>query len=806
MRRQRRATRATTVEPLENRLLMAIVAVLNTSDSGAGSLRSAIDAAGDGDVIQFDAAANGEIDLSSELFINKNITIHGLGTAVTTLNGLGQNRVFAIAPGANVNIDSLTVMNGGSVASGGGISNAGALALTLVDVTGNQAASAGGGIFNAGSLTLTTCTIAGNSVVATLDSASAIGGGLASESAGGTVTINDSTFADNAVAFDPSLGTLSSSAAVRGGGMAFGGSENVSLTNVTVSANLANSFTGDEETATQTTQADGAGIAFTGAGSIALTNCTIVNNRAGSFSGDGDSPDANLATSTGGGVNFGNTGIVSVTNSIIAYNAAVSAADVANVTSNCTFQNNLIRNGDGSDGIADNADGNLIGSSAAPIDPKLAPLALNGSATMTHALLAGTPALDAGRISGAPATDQRGVTRSTIPDIGAFELGARNATPAFTSTPDVTQVTAEQGFAYNITASDADGDTITISASELPAWLTLVDHGDGTATLAGTPGNLAAGDNAIKLTVADGNDSAQQNFTITVDAVNHAPTLPAGPATPAVAGEAFSLTLTGQDLDNQLLSFAIVSKPDWITVTDNADNTATLTGNPTAFEGGVHQVVLQISDGILVAEQTVEVEVVVPRWTFDNGVLGINGDADDDVISVWTKGSYLRVVRNGVVKNFWAYDVQSIEIYGYDGHDLISVNTRSIPAYVLGGAGNDTLLGGDENDNLVGGGGKDILDAGGGDDRLDGGDNNDILSGGEGYDRLLGGDGDDRMCGGAGSDDLRGEAGDDVLYTRGDLELDSLWGGDGDDFAESDFQLDQHGDDLAPLLPMPLFT
>src|SRR3954470_6197823 len=144
MRRHNRATRgtrATTVEPLEGRLLMAIVAVLNTSDSGAGSLRSAIDAAGDGDTIQFDATANGEIDLSSELFINKNITIHGLGTAVTTLNGLGQKRIFNTAAGADVHIDSLTIMNGGTVASGGGISNAGTLALTLVDVTGNQAAS-----------------------------------------------------------------------------------------------------------------------------------------------------------------------------------------------------------------------------------------------------------------------------------------------------------------------------------------------------------------------------------------------------------------------------------------------------------------------------------------------------------------------------------------------------------------------------------------------------------------------------------------------------------------------------------------
>ena len=333
----------------------------------------------------------------------------------------------------------------------------------------------------------------------------------------------------------------------------------------------------------------------------------------------------------------------------------------------------------------------------------------------------------------------------------------------------------------------------------------LVDHGNGAGTLSGTPTNDFAGDNPIRLTVADGVDSSQQTFTITVGPLNHAPTLPGtdGP-TAVVAGQPFSFVVTGSDDDNQLLSFAVVSKPDWLSVIDHADNTATISGTPTALEGGTHQVVLQVSDGERIAEQTFNIEVASPRWTFDNGVLGVNGDSGDDVIQVWVKGSYVRVVHNGTIKNFFAYDVHAIEIHGYDGHDMLVVNTRAIPGYVLGGAGNDTLVGGDEADNLVGGGGKDILDAGGGDDRLDGGDNDDRLAGGDGNDRLLGGDGNDRLAGGAGFDDLRGDAGDDVLYSRDDLTLDLLVGGDGDDFCESDFLLDQHADELSPLLPMPL--
>src|SRR5688500_12055165 len=205
--RQHRASRASSVstvsgiEPLEGRLLMAIIAVLNTSDTGAGSLRAAVNAAVDGDVIQLDAAANGEVSLASELFINKDLTIHGLGTAVTTLSGGGQGRVFNIAAGADVHIDSLTVMNGGNVADGGGIANAGSLTLALVDVTGNQATNRGGGIYNTGVLTMTACSVAGNAVIAPLSSGAAGGGGLASGVDAGAVSITDSTFADNAVAF-----------------------------------------------------------------------------------------------------------------------------------------------------------------------------------------------------------------------------------------------------------------------------------------------------------------------------------------------------------------------------------------------------------------------------------------------------------------------------------------------------------------------------------------------------------------------------------------------------------------------------
>ena len=52
----------------------------------------------------------------------------------------------------------------------------------------------------------------------------------------------------------------------------------------------------------------------------------------------------------------------------------------------------------------------------------LGPLADNGGPTLTHALLAGSPAIDAAGAGACPVTDQRGVARDAACDVGAFEF------------------------------------------------------------------------------------------------------------------------------------------------------------------------------------------------------------------------------------------------------------------------------------------------------------------------------------------------------------------------------------------------
>ena len=78
--------------------------------------------------------------------------------------------------------------------------------------------------------------------------------------------------------------------------------------------------------------------------------------------------------------------------------------------------------------------------------------------------------------------------------------------------------TLDTPYTYTVTAGDVDaGDTLTLTAPTLPGWMTLIDHGDGTGTLAGTPGSAHVGEHPVILWVTDsGGLTATQSFTITV--------------------------------------------------------------------------------------------------------------------------------------------------------------------------------------------------------------------------------------------------------------------------------------------------
>ncbi|MFJ2479372.1 Ig-like domain-containing protein [Pseudomonas sp. NPDC087598] len=131
----------------------------NNANTGVGSLRAALASAQNGDIVTFSSGMT--VQLTSELLINKNITVDGDlnndGVADVTLDGQYKTRVVEITSGSTVTLDGLVITrglvsgNGGNGgygatgAMGGGIFNAGILTLNNVSVTGNAAAGGGGG-------------------------------------------------------------------------------------------------------------------------------------------------------------------------------------------------------------------------------------------------------------------------------------------------------------------------------------------------------------------------------------------------------------------------------------------------------------------------------------------------------------------------------------------------------------------------------------------------------------------------------------------------------------------------------------
>ena len=120
------------------------------------------------------------------------------------------------------------------------------------------------------------------------------------------------------------------------------------------------------------------------------------------------------------------------------------------------------------------------------------------------------------------ATDSGGLTHNQALVIS---VSNQNETPSFTSTA-ILASTEDVAYSYSITTTDPDtGGSLTISAPALPAWLTLTDNGNGSATLAGTPTNAEVGPHNVILQVSDGNLQDSQNFTVAVVNVNDAPVI-----------------------------------------------------------------------------------------------------------------------------------------------------------------------------------------------------------------------------------------------------------------------------------------
>ena len=395
------------------------------------SLQNAISSTSPGGTITF--SCSGTITLTSQLVIDKDLTLDGSGQTVT-LDGQNSTRIMTTTTGINLTINSLTFFRG-YVWSGAGINNSGHLTINNSTFSNNIAGSGGvnygGGIYNTGTLNVNNSTFTNNS-------SGTDGGGIYSNS--GSTTITNSTFSANSgnTSTVSNYGTMTVSNSTISNNSSSGlfNEGNMTVNDSTISNNsylagsgifnegnlIVNNSTISGNSATE----NGGGVWNYRLGKINITNSTISGNSAG-YAGGGiynKSPDFNLVntTVTNNTAGFSGGGIYHLENSVSLKSSLLSN----NTPQNCLgAQTDQGYNLEYTSGGGANTCG--FTNNAVSADPLLDPAGLqnNGGLTKTIALLSGSPASSKGSCSPG-STDQRGIPRKNPCDIGAYESNPSN--------------------------------------------------------------------------------------------------------------------------------------------------------------------------------------------------------------------------------------------------------------------------------------------------------------------------------------------------------------------------------------------
>ena len=412
----------------------ALVAVTNCNDAGAGSLRDAVASAATGDTIDMTTLACSTITLTTgSIAIGQDdLTIAGPGATALTIDADDSSTVFDFLGTGALAVNAVTLTNGYSNGYSGGAIWAYYGDITLQDSVISNSYVYDGGAAAAytvyGAIDLSSSTVSGNEAyayVATGALTSKYGDVGLMES---TVTNNQAdaylvTFGGGVYANGTALVALSSVSQNSATGFYYGawaggvyGLYGAAIVQSTISGNHADSngggFTTENLMMLNSTVSGNDSGAYAGGGSVfggqaMLTNSTITGNSAGSATGGFWATDPTVIT-LNSTIAFGNT----------ESSPSVYGADLGGyggVTVNPAYGNNLV--------------GNtflVLPAGTLTADPLLGPLANNGGPTLTHALGAGSPAIDTGNNLASLATDQRDVGFDRVvgaaADIGAFEV------------------------------------------------------------------------------------------------------------------------------------------------------------------------------------------------------------------------------------------------------------------------------------------------------------------------------------------------------------------------------------------------
>jgi len=486
-----------------------VITVDSSNNSGAGSLRVAIsNLASSGDTIRFSPLLFGDtIKLTSEIIIDKNLTITGLGDDSTFISGGNNTRIFKINADDTVRIENLTLTEGMAADSGGAIFNHGMLTLVHCIIK-NNSAKFGGGVYNYSDVSLTNCVVKDNSA--------STGEGAGIYSASGNLSVSICNFENNtsvsgggaiASAGFCVLGnsTVMDNFSNRGGGILSHGA--LFINNSTISSNNANF-------------GDGGGLLNLGTGRC--TQCIIEDNRVNNaaYSGGGvfsSSTSFQLIASrvsdnasNGGSGGIHNEGLLTIISSTVSNNTAnLSGGGIGN-NGQLTVNNSTMG-------------GNSAGSSGGGIQN-------NGELSINNSTMSGNEAITSG--GAIENTQKTTLSRCTMAfnDAGANGGGISTSNSLLFSNTIIGNNTAAQGdeiykaagmvtsLGYNLVRDIAQsgfnpgaGDILGTTANPKDPLLDVLQNNGGTTLthlpLCGSPA-IDAGDSTGALST-DQRDSAR---------------------------------------------------------------------------------------------------------------------------------------------------------------------------------------------------------------------------------------------------------------------------------------------------------
>lgn len=500
--------------------------VINTNNSGIGSLRQIIETANltnYPEIIKFyipgnDAGCiNGICNIS---FSGSALSIQNVQTSgwlsIDNSNGrspvqiTGTYQSFSINSGAVVTIKNLIFNNRADIINQGSLD-----------------------IYDTSFLVNTTVESWGNLTIE--NSVFKANGGTSGITNGGTATVRNTTISG--------AGNVNYGGAIRNYGV-------FDLTNATISGN--------------SSAQSGGGIHNTG--TFNLTNSTVAGNTTQTF---------------GGGI-YVYSGTFNSRNSIVADNTSGNSGP--DIYGTLTSQgNNLVAIASGAT-ISGNTAGNKLNQ-----DARLAPLGYYGGTMQTHALLSGSPAINAGNSATSPTLDQRGAARIGSADIGAFELN--NSTNGGNFIAPLTYGRQFSSYDFQLTNNSSNA-TFAVTSGSLPNGVSLISNISPNATIAlsGTP--TQNGIFNFSVTATDASNSHVTNYSLSI----------LGPTAAGVGVTGKVLISEGIGLHNAI-----------VTMTDSNGNirrTKTGTFGNFAFDN-------------VEAGQTYVVQVVSKRFSFETQIVNI---------------------------------------------------------------------------------------------------------------------------------------------------------------------------------------